>query len=401
MQHRTYTIHDFYFWKISLSLGIASFFVFACMYAVQPLLPLFVREFDVSVSQSSLALSLTIVGLIFGLILLGFLSDRIGRTGFIKFSLIGSVVPFAILPLTDSFTVFVILRFIQGFALAGLPAASLAYIIEEIDRKSAGVATALYISSNALGGMTGRVLTGYLTDHYSWEFSFYFLAIVGVIILGLVYFILPASHFFQVSNVSIRKDIEGFLFHLKNPALLLVFGLGIVLQFSFTGLWTYLPFHLQTEPFSLSLQAISYLFFAYGLGVVGSPFAGWLAGHYGLRPVRIAGVFTLSFGMLLTLSNSLVMIIIGLCVTCLGFFTAHSLTATSVSEQATHHKGSAASLYLVAYYIGVALGSSVLGPVWNITGWTVLVILIALLPIIYFVFINIISVKVNEQNKSQ
>lgn len=82
-------------------------------------------------------------------------------------------------------------------------------------------------------------------------------------------------------------------------------------------------------------------------------------------------------------------------------FTAHSLTATSVSEQATHHKGSAASLYLVAYYIGVALGSSVLGPVWNITGWTVLVILIALLPIIYFVFINIISVKVNEQNKSQ
>lgn len=401
MEPRTYTIRDFYFWKISLSLGLASFFVFACMYAVQPLLPLFVKEFGVTVSQSSLTLSLTIVGLIFGLIILGFLSDRIGRTGFIKFSLIGSVVPFAILPLTDSFIIFVLLRFIQGFALAGLPAASLAFLSEEIDRKSVGVATALYISSNALGGMAGRVLSGYLTDLYSWEFSFYFLAIVGVVILCLVYFMLPASRFFRSSTVSVRKDVEGFLFHLKNPALLLVFGLGIVLQFSFTGLWTYLPFHLQAEPFSLSLEAISYLFFAYGLGVVGSPFAGWLAGHYGLRPVRIAGVITLSVGMLLTLSHSLVIIVIGLCITCLGFFTAHSLTATSVSEQAAHHKGSAASLYLVAYYIGVALGSSALGPVWNLTGWTVLVILIALMPIVYFMFINILSGKDKDQHRAQ
>src|SRR5699024_5669336 len=43
------------------------------------------------------------------------------------------------------------------------------YISEEIEQRSAGVATGLYISSNALGGMIGRVMTGYLTDHFSWQ----------------------------------------------------------------------------------------------------------------------------------------------------------------------------------------------------------------------------------------
>lgn len=369
-----------------MCLALASFFIFACIYSVQPLLPVFVDEFGISVSESSLALSSTIIGLIIGLIVLGFLSDRMGRTGIIKFSLVGSILIFLLIPMVESFYLFVGLRFVQGFALAGLPAASLAYLNEEMDRKSVGFATALYISSNALGGMVGRVLTGYITDIFTWETAFYFLAVIGLIILAAVYVMLPKSQFFQPSNLTFRRDIEGFLFHLKNPALLLVFGLGICLQFSFTGIWTYLPFHLQGEPYLLSLQAISYMFFAYGLGVVGSPFAGWLAGKFGLRRIRISGILVLSVGILLTLSPSLLFIIIGLCVSCLGFFTAHSLTATWVSEQATHHKGSASSLYLVSYYIGVALGSSAFGPVWDIAGWMGLVLLAGALPVIYLLF---------------
>lgn len=397
MQRRTYTIRDFYFWKISMCLALASFFIFACIYSVQPLLPVFVDEFGVSVSESSLALSLTIIGLIIGLIVLGFLSDRMGRTGIIKFSLVGSILIFLVIPMIESFYLFVSLRFVQGFALAGLPAASLAYLNEEIDRKSVGFATALYISSNALGGMLGRVLTGYITDHYTWETAFYFLAVIGLIILAAVYVMLPKSRFFQPSNLTFRKDIEGFLFHLKNPALLLVFGLGICLQFSFTGIWTYLPFHLQGEPFLLSLQAVSYMFFAYGLGVVGSPFAGWLAGKYGLSRIRMSGVLVLSAGIFLTLNPSIPIIVIGLCVSCLGFFTAHSLTATWVSEQATHHKGSASSLYLVAYYIGVALGSSAFGPIWDVAGWMGLVLLAGALPVMYLLFVQVMSGHIHKR----
>ncbi|AQQ54427.1 MFS transporter [Planococcus lenghuensis] len=384
-----YSVKDRMFWRIAVSLLFASLFVFANMYAVQPLLPVFTEAFGVSVSVSSFAMSLTIVGVIVGLILLGFLSDRNGRRGFITFSLIGAALPFFLLPLTDSFAVFLTLRFLQGIALAGVPAAALAYISEEIEAKSVGFATALYISSNALGGMLGRVLTGYLTDRYSWELSFVAFGSVGLLLFMAVLILLPKSRNFEPSNAGFRQDLEGFMFHLKNPSLLLVFGLGAVLQISFTGVWTYLPFYLQGPPFVMSLEAISYLFFAYGLGVVGSPVAGRLAGKWGIGPVRLAGVFTLSAGILLTLSGSITLITIGLCLTCLGFFTAHSLTAASVSQQATHHKGSASSLYLVSYYIGVTLGSSVLSPVWTAGGWTALILLIAALPTAYVLIITL------------
>lgn len=386
-----YTIRDFNFWKVSLSLALASFFVFASMYAVQPLLPVFVETFGVSVSTSSLSLSMTIAGLIVGLLIFGFLSDRLGRTWFIWLSLIGTIIPFLIIPLWDSFVWLMILRLVQGVALAGLPAASLAYLNEEIDSRSVGAATGFYISSNALGGMVGRVMTGYIADHYTWQASFYVLAGIGVVILIAVLLMLPKSRYFKPSDLSLKKDIAGFLVHLKNPLLLPVFGLGIILQLSFTGVWTYLPFYLQGDPFHLSLEAISYMFLAYSLGVIGSPLAGWLAGNFGLKRVRIIGVVVLSIGIFLTLFSSLTMIVIGLCVVCLGFFTAHSLTATSVSETATHHKGSASSLYLVSYYIGVSLGSSLMAPVWEGGGWNGVIITAGILPVVYVIAVQFIK----------
>lgn len=388
MATQKYTVKDSAFWKIVLSLLLASLFIFANMYAVQPLLPVFVDDFGVSVATSSLALSLTIIGLIIGLVVLGFFSDRNGRRKYILYSLLGSAIPFFLIPLTDSFTLLLILRFIQGFALAGVPAAALAYISEEIDRKNVAYATALYISSNALGGMLGRVLTGFISDHFSWQASFTFFGFTGLVLFLAVLVVLPHSRHFEASDLSFAKDIQGFLFHLKNPALLIVFGLGTVLQISFTGIWTYLPFHLEAPPFSMSLQAISYLFFAYGIGVIGSPLAGRMAEKFGLSLIRRMGVFILSAGILLTLSPYLWMIVVGLCLTCLGFFTAHSLTAASVGQQATHHKGSASSLYLVAYYIGVAGGSSILSPLWTGSGWTGIVLFTTILPLIYVFLIR-------------
>ncbi|WP_337018059.1 MFS transporter [Oceanobacillus massiliensis] len=397
-QHKKYGMKDLAFWKITLSLAFASFFVFASMYVVQPLLPVFVNEFDITVSESTLTLSVTIIGLIVGLIILGFLSDRIGRTFFIKFSLIGSVIPFFVIPISDSFYLIVLLRFIQGFALAGLPAASLAYLNEEIDHRSVGVATALYISSNALGGMAGRVVTGYLADHFSWETAFYVFAAIGLGILIVVFLSLPKSSCFEASRQPFKKDVEGMLFHIKDPIILIIIGIGVVLQYSFTSIWTYLPFHLEAEPFSMSLEAISYTFLAYGLGVVGAPFAGWLAGNLGLKQVRMAGIMVMSLGILLTSSQSIAVIITGLCIMCLGFFTTHSLTATSVTEQATHHKGSASSLYLVAYYVGVTLGSSAAGPLWNKTGWNGVVLLATILPVIYVSIVVVIQKRLRRKS---
>ncbi|PIC98973.1 MFS transporter [Sporosarcina sp. P29] len=383
------TIRELRFWRIVIGLGIASVLIFAAMYAIQPLLPILTKQFNVSVSTASLAMSVNTIGLIFGLVILGFYSDRLGRSVFVKISVLVTALLFIPMFLTSSFTIILVLRFIQGFAMAGVLAAALAYINEEINERVVSVATALYISFNGTGGMLGRFVTGYLAERWSWELSLQLLTIIGVAVFIFLLFFLPKSIHFEPSVESMKKDMEGFGIHLKNPALLIVFGLGIVLQLSFTGMWTFLPFHLTASPFSMTLDEVSYIYFAYAFGIIGAPLAGSIASKVGMNPVRFVGVILLAIGCLLTIPTTLPLIIIGYCVICLGFFSAHSLTAASVSKEATHHKGSASSLYLVSYYIGMAAGSTLVTPIWQYSGWTGLAIFSAVVPVVYVLLIRL------------
>src|SRR5699024_12317095 len=128
-----YTIKDRTFWQIIISLGMASLFVFATMYSLQPILPLFTKDFHIPISYASLSMSLTTVGLIFGLLTIGFLSDRKGRVMFIRLSVISSTIILFIIPFLDVFGLIIFFRFVQGFALAGVAGAPLWCMAGEIN----------------------------------------------------------------------------------------------------------------------------------------------------------------------------------------------------------------------------------------------------------------------------
>lgn len=389
METKGYRGNELGYWRIVVSLGLASAFIFAAFYSFQPLIPVLSKEFSISVTYSSLSMSLPTLSLILGLIVLGFLSDRYGRGLFIKFAILLSIIPFIIMPFAQDYWVISLLRLIQGFTLAGVPAASLAYIGEEINHKVSNIATAIYISCNALGGMIGRFLAGFFSETHNWQLAISIILIFGIFVFIVVFFALPKSKYFEPSAVSFSEDIKGFAFHLKNPILLIMFGLGIILQVTFTGTWTYLPFHLAEPPFSMTLDSISILYFAYAFGVVGAPIASFLSNKFTLERMRTIAILLLSFGVLCTLHSSLFIVLFGLCVVCFGFFTAHSLTAASVNKTATYLKGSASSLYLVAYYIGVASGSTLVGPIYHHFDWIGLILTTVTLTVTYLLFFNI------------
>src|SRR5699024_5938771 len=80
---------------------------------------------------------------------------------------------------------------------------------------------------------------------------------------------------------------------------------------------------------------------------------------------------------------------VGLSLICLGFFVTHSIASTTVSQTATHHKGSASSLYLVAYYLGVSMGTTLLAPLWENFNWTGIILLTGSLPAIYVIIVKL------------
>ncbi|WLR50625.1 MFS transporter [Bacillus tianshenii] len=380
-----YTPRDRKFWMALSALGVASILTFSNLYMVHPILPAFVKEFHISPTTASLSLSLSVLSMICGLLYFGFLSDRSGRVGLMKVTLLLSILPLFIIPFLSSFWLILVFRFIQGFFIAGLPAAAIAYIGEEFERRSVGIGITVYIATNAIGGMGGRVLVGFVSDYTSWQTSILVLAGIGLVFYLLFYFQLPPSRGFEPSTASMKDDLTGMFVHLTNPLLIPAFLLGITLQTSFTGIWTYLPFYLGEPPFSLSIKEISLTYLAYSMGVIGSPIAGRLTDRIGHNTFIMSGAIILIVGSALTMVPSVFVISVGLCVLCLGFFIAHSMAAALVNMRAEHHKGGASSLYLVSYYIGVASGGTVTGFIWDGFGWIgIACVAVLLLPIIYW-----------------
>lgn len=386
LSQEKYGPRDQNFYKMMLAMTAASILTFANLYFVQPIMPLLVRSFHVSSTKASLSLSVSVISMMIGLLVFGFLSDRMGRVSIMKLTLLCSVIPVLFMPMVPTFEGFLWLRFIQGFFIAGLPAAAIAYISEEVASYSISLGITMYIAANGLGGMAGRVVIGYIADVTSWQTSVYCLFGFGLVLLLLFVVFIPSSRHFKPSTISIRKDLYGMFVHTTNPNLLPAFTMGVMLQVAFTGTWTYLPFYLEGEPFNLSVKDISFTYSAYLTGVVGSIVAGRIAAVIKKTTIIFAGSFTLISGAFLSLIPSLTAVIIGMCLTCLGFFIAHSLMAALVNERASHHKGGASSLYLVSYYIGVATGGTASGFVWTEFGWTgVIFISLLIIPVVAWV----------------
>ncbi len=67
------------FRRVNLALFCAGFITFVTLYDVQPLLPLFAREFSVSPAVASLPLSVATIALAAGMLIAGTASESLGR----------------------------------------------------------------------------------------------------------------------------------------------------------------------------------------------------------------------------------------------------------------------------------------------------------------------------------
>src|SRR4051812_29556423 len=166
------------------------------MYCVQPLMPVFAADFGITPIRSSLSLSVTTLMLAPSLLVAGALAESHGRKPLMLASLIGSALLTIACSLTSSWDGFLVLRAASGFAFAGLPAASMAYISEEIDPGSVGLVMGLFIGGTAMGGMAGRLGTAAIADRFSWRLAIGIVGVVGAVATLVFWRMLrPSRHF--------------------------------------------------------------------------------------------------------------------------------------------------------------------------------------------------------------
>jgi MFS transporter, YNFM family, putative membrane transport protein len=365
------------FRRASLAIFLAGIAVFAMLYLPQVLLPELARSFGISPAASTLAVSVATAGLAAGLLVLGPLSDRRGRTAILHGSLVAAAVLAALVAVAPSWPALLVLRGLQGFALAGLPAVAAAYLREELDASVSARAIGLFVSGNAIGGLTGRLLGGLLVDLGGWRAAAGGIALLGVGCAVAVRLLLPPSRRFVRVPRSVpvlRQLVAG----VTDPVLLGLYGLAALLMGSFVAVYNAATFRLESPPYGLAPAVAGLVFLAYLLGSVSSAVGGELAGRFGRRPVVPVAVAVMAGGVALTLTAPLAWFVVGLCVLTVGFFAAHGVASGWVALRAAsggRAVGQAASLYSFWYYVGSSVGGTLAGLAWDGGAWPAVVLL--------------------------
>jgi predicted MFS family arabinose efflux permease len=165
--------------------------------------------------------------------------------------------------------------------------------------------------------------------------------------------------------------------HLRDPLLRRLFFAGFVLMGGFVTVYNYLSYRLLDPPFNLPPALVGVIFLAYLAGTAASALAGRLADRRGARVVLAGSVLVAIVAVLLTVPDSLVLVLIGLVLMTAGFFAAHAVASGWVSRHAVSARGQAAGIYLFAYYFGSSVGGWIGGLVFEAGGWTLTALYVA------------------------
>ena len=357
------------FHRTNLALLSAGFSTFALMYCLQPLMPLFAREFHVTATVSSYSISFTTGALATSMLFAGGLSEAWGRKPMMVTSLFASAALTVASAFCPSWSEFLLFRALEGIAFSGLPSVAMAYLTEEMDSTAIGLAMGLYIGGTAIGGMSGRLIVGVLTDAVSWRFAIGAIGVLGLVAALIFWRSLPPSRHFERHPLHFGKLFGLMQQHLRDGGLRWLYCEGFLLMGTFVTILNYIGFRLVQAPYDLSQSQVGLIFIVYLVGAWSSAWVGSLAGQLGRRKVLWATMSVMLSGIVITLSGPLPIIILGLAIFTFGFFGSHSVVSSWVGLRARHSKAQASSLYLFFYYLGSSIVGSTGGVFWHHFQW--------------------------------
>lgn len=367
------------FMRVTLALFSAGLATFALLYCVQPILPVLSQQFGVSPAASSLSLSISTGLMALGLLVTGPLSDAVGRKSVMVTALMLAAICTLISATMTSWHGILIMRALMGLSLSGVAAVGMTYLSEEMSPRIVAFSMGLYISGNSIGGMSGRLLSGVLTDFYSWRVA---IAVIGCFSLAsalMFWKILPPSRHFRATSLRPRNLLINFRLHWRDPGLPWLFAEGFLLMGAFVTLFNYIGYRLLAAPWHLSQAVVGLLSVVYLTGSWSSPKAGALTSRMGRGPVMFGATAVMLAGLLFTAFDSLWLILPGMMLFTAGFFAAHAVASSWIGPRARRARGQASSLYLFSYYVGSSVAGTLGGLFWHNYGWSGITLFISAL----------------------
>ncbi|WP_130796757.1 MFS transporter [Streptomyces otsuchiensis] len=366
--------------RINIALFGIGLATFAMLFATQPLLPELAAAFGSRPDHVSWTVSGATIGLAVAVLPLSLVSERIGRRRMMTIGVAVAAVLALTIPFAPSLAALTALRVLQGAALAAIPASAVAYLSEELDKKAMVGAVGLFIAGNSVGGMSGRVLAGWISEAFGWRAALLSVALLALVGATLYAVLLPRARNFTPTPLRPAQAVATITGHLRNGLLLRLYGIGMLLMAAFSAVYTAMAFRLTEEPFGLSAGVAGTVFVIYLVGTCSSSMTGVTVTRLGRRGALYVGIGAVTAGLLLSLSHSLTVVLLALVLITGGFFLGHAVASAAVGRTATQARAQASALYTVTYYVGASAGGFLGALTYHTAHWegTVAFALVAL-----------------------
>jgi len=352
------------------------FAVFLCgavaffdLYSTQPLLPLLEHVFHTSEAHVASTISASTIGVAITSLLLATFGQAVHRKRTIVTSMSLLAACTLLTATAHTLTMLIVWRFVQGVVTPGIFILTITYTTEEWKPLHVPRAMSGYVAGTVFGGFVGRLLGGVVASHFGWRSVFFVLGLmIAAGALATSFLLAPPTAPRHAPPKHLR--FAPLRESLSNPRLLATYGIGFCMLFTLVSVFSYITFYLDSAPFNLSTQQLSYLFAVYIFGLLATLAIGGHLAKIGLRTGILIAISFCITGTALTLVRSLPAVAIGLAICSSGVFIAQTCANSFIRDASpASSRVSAVGLYIFTYYIGGTVGGILPGAVYTHAKW--------------------------------
>ncbi|MEZ5786928.1 MAG: MFS transporter [Xanthobacteraceae bacterium] len=351
-----------------IAVALAGYCAFLNLYSPQALLPALAQEFGVGAGRISAVMTASSIAIALTAPFTGVVADVLGRKRVIAAAMIVIAVPMVMLATATSVNGMVAWRFLQGLLLPPIFAVTVAYIGDEWPPAQVPGVAGLYVSGASLGGFSGRLIPGVLTDLIGWRIALASLA--ALTLLGGIAFmlLLPRERHF-VRSEGFSASLRQMARHLRNPRLIAFYAVGFGVLFNFMAVFTYVNFHLAAAPYLFTPSMLGAIFVTYLAGTATAPLIGRAVDRLGRQTFVLILIAFWAAGALMLLAAPIAVIILGLTLCAMCGMMCQAVSTGAVTATAQEGRSSAVGLYVTSFYTGGSVGAFLPGLIWRATGW--------------------------------
>ena len=263
-----------------------------------PSLPQLAQFFDTTASMTQLTLITAMIGLAVGQLLLGPMSDKFGRKIPLIISLLIYIISTILLIFSPTIETMIVLRAVQGLSSAGSVVISRAVATDLYRGREMTRFFGLLMTINGIAPIISPILGSLLLEYIGWKGVFFFLAIIGIVVLLFCLCLKESLIIEKRLKGSVLSTFFTFGKIIKNRMFMSYVGIE---SFLLAAMFAYIaasPFILQSF-YGLSAFTFSLCFGANGAAlVIGANIGGKLSNRtalsFGVLGFGIVVLYTIS-----------------------------------------------------------------------------------------------------------